>query len=83
MAPRREEQWRTLVHQTAPMWLIFTGDSDEMFPLDLMVSLYRQLPNAELAVSPHADHFTPIAPEGAPSFAHMIRDFAERQSQTR
>jgi pimeloyl-ACP methyl ester carboxylesterase len=63
--------------------LVFTGDRDEMFPLDLILSLYRQLPNAELAVCPHANHFTPITPGGAPLFAHMIRCFAERHGQER
>jgi pimeloyl-ACP methyl ester carboxylesterase len=94
--PGGDEQWQTLVGQTAPMWLdyegltpdqlrrieaptlIFVGDRDEMFPLDLMVSLYRALPNAELAVCPNADDFTPATPAGAGPFAAAIREFAER-----
>lgn len=60
--------------------LIFVGDRDEMFPLDLMVSLYRALPNAELAVCPNADHFTPVTPDRASAFATAIRDFARRHS---
>ena len=58
--------------------LIFVGDRGEMFPLDLMVSLYRALPNAELAVCPNADDFTPVTPDGASRFAATIRDFARR-----
>jgi hypothetical protein len=46
--------------------------------LDLMVSLYRALPNAELGVCPHADHRAPILPERIAVFAGMIRDFAAR-----
>ena len=50
--------------------LIFVGDRDEMLPLDLMVSLYQALPNA--------DDFTPVTPEGAGAVATAIRDFARR-----
>jgi pimeloyl-ACP methyl ester carboxylesterase len=58
--------------------LVFVGDRDEMYPLDLMVSLYRALPNAEFAVCPSADHFTPVTPDGASAFATAIRDFERR-----
>ena len=58
--------------------LVFTGDRDDEIALDLMVSLYRALPNAELAVSPNTDHFGPMRPERAGVFARMIRDFANR-----
>ena len=57
---------------------MLAGDRDELIPLDLMVSLYRALPNAELAVCPQADHFGPGTPERAGVFAGMIRDFAGR-----
>jgi pimeloyl-ACP methyl ester carboxylesterase len=63
--------------------LVLAGDRDEMFPLDLMVSLYRALPNAELAICPQADHFGPGTPERAGVFAGMIRDFAGRHTQAR
>jgi pimeloyl-ACP methyl ester carboxylesterase len=63
--------------------LVLAGDRDEMFPLDLMVSLYRALPNAELAVCPQADHFGPVTPERAGVFAGMIRDYAGRHTQAR
>jgi pimeloyl-ACP methyl ester carboxylesterase len=63
--------------------LVFTGDRDDLLPLDLMVSLYRALPNAELGVCPHADHLAPITPERAVIFAGMIEDFAARHGQPR
>jgi pimeloyl-ACP methyl ester carboxylesterase len=61
--------------------LVLAGDRDELFSLDLMVSLYRALPNAELAICPEADHFGPVTPERAGVFAGMIRDFAGRHTQ--
>ena len=61
--------------------LVLAGDRDEMFPLDLMVSLYRALPNAELAICSQADHSGPGTPERAGMFACMIRDFAGRHTQ--
>ena len=72
--PGEPEQWRTLVRDTAPMWLdyqgvgpdelqtiaapvlVLAGDRDELVPLDLSVSLFRALPNAELAVCPSLRH---------------------------
>ena len=64
---------------TAPT-LVFTGDRDEEVVLDLMVSLYRTLPNAELGVCPSTDHSGPIRTEHAGMFATMIRDFAGRHA---
>ena len=61
--------------------LVFTGDRDDQIALDLIVSLYKTLPNAELAVCPHADHLAPIGPERVGVFATMIRDFAGRRGQ--
>src|SRR5919204_652399 len=66
-----------IVKITAPT-LVFTGDRDEEVVLDLMVSLYRTLPNAELGVCASTDHSGPIRPERAGMFATMIRDFAGR-----
>ena len=63
--------------------LVLAGDRDELITLDLLVSLYRALPNAELAVCPQADHFGPLMPERAGVFAGMIRDFAGRHTQAR
>jgi pimeloyl-ACP methyl ester carboxylesterase len=60
--------------------LVFTGDRDDEVALDLMVSLYRDLLNGELAVCPHTDHFGPMRPERAGMFAEMIRDFAGRHA---
>ncbi|HEX2233473.1 MAG TPA: alpha/beta hydrolase [Thermoleophilaceae bacterium] len=63
--------------------LVFTGDRDDQISLDLMVSLYRSLPNAELAVWPDTDHYAPMSPERAGMFASMIRDFAGRHGKER
>jgi pimeloyl-ACP methyl ester carboxylesterase len=61
--------------------LVFAGDRDELIPLDLSVSLYQALPNAELAVCPQLSHDGPTF-ERAPVFASLIRDFARRHTQT-
>jgi len=58
--------------------LVLTGDRDELVPLDLALSLYLALPDAELAVCPRAGHGGPMTPERAPAFAAMISDFARR-----
>lgn len=97
--PGGAEQWRTLVRQTAPMWLdyeglrpgelqaiqtpllVLAGDRDELIPLDLSISLYRALADAELAICPSLSHDGPT-PERAPVLASLIRDFAQRHAQT-
>jgi pimeloyl-ACP methyl ester carboxylesterase len=61
--------------------LVLAGDRDELIPLDLSVSLYRALPNPELAICPQLSHDGPT-PERAPVFASPIRDFARRHTQT-
>jgi pimeloyl-ACP methyl ester carboxylesterase len=61
--------------------LVLAGDRDELIPLDLSVSLYRALPNPELAICPKLSHDGP-SPERAPVFASPIRDFARRHTQT-
>ncbi len=60
-----------------------SSSRDEWYTPELMVSLYRALPNAELAVCPQADHFGPVMPERAGVFAGMIRDFAGRHTRAR
>jgi pimeloyl-ACP methyl ester carboxylesterase len=61
--------------------LVLAGDQDELIPLELALSLYRALPDAELAVCPHLSHDGPT-PERAPVIASVIRDFARRRAQT-
>ena len=61
--------------------LALAGDRDELVSLDLTVSLYRALPDAELAICPHADHAGPT-PERAPVFASLIRDVARWHTHT-
>jgi pimeloyl-ACP methyl ester carboxylesterase len=58
--------------------LVYTGDRDDMCPLELMVTLYRALSNAELAICPLADHFAAVTPGRASFFARVIADFAGR-----
>jgi pimeloyl-ACP methyl ester carboxylesterase len=94
--PGGEAQWRSLIQQSARMWLdytglteaqvrgietptlVYTGDRDELDPLDLMIKLYRMLPNAELAVCPAANHFAVLS-DRQDQFAAAIRDFALRR----
>jgi pimeloyl-ACP methyl ester carboxylesterase len=64
---------------TTPV-MVLAGDRDELFPLELSVSLYRALPNAELAVCPWLSHDGP-APERAQILASLIRDFARRHAE--
>jgi pimeloyl-ACP methyl ester carboxylesterase len=61
--------------------LVLVGDRDEFIPLDLAVALYRALPAAELAICPQLSHEGPTR-ERAPVLASLIRDFAERHTQT-
>jgi pimeloyl-ACP methyl ester carboxylesterase len=97
--PGGAERWRTLIRETAPMWLdyeglgpdelraiqvpavVLAGDRDELIPLELSISLYGTLPDAELAICPQMGHDGPT-PERAPVFASLIRDFVRRHSQT-
>jgi pimeloyl-ACP methyl ester carboxylesterase len=61
--------------------LVLAGDRDELIPLELAVSLYRTLPDAELAVCPQLSHDGPT-PERAPLMASPIRDFVRRHAKT-
>ena len=61
--------------------LVLGGDQDELIPVALADSLYRTLPDAELAICPQLSHDGPT-PERAPVIASLIRDFALRNSQT-
>jgi pimeloyl-ACP methyl ester carboxylesterase len=61
--------------------LVLAGDQDEFIPIELSNSLYRALPDAELAVCPSLSHDGPT-PERASVFASLIRDFAHRHAET-
>ena len=96
--PGGPAQWQTLVEQTAPMWLeysgltpeelraieapvlVLAGDRDELIPLELTMSLYQALPNAELGICPHGDHLGPMTPERAGAFAGIVGEFALRHT---
>jgi pimeloyl-ACP methyl ester carboxylesterase len=69
-----------LRHIQAPT-LVLGGDRDEFVSLDLLLSLYRALPNAELAICPQTEHAGPT-PERAAVFASLIRDFVLRHAQS-
>jgi pimeloyl-ACP methyl ester carboxylesterase len=58
--------------------LVLAADRDEIVPLSLSVALYRELPHAELAVVPGADHSGPFTDERGPLFAALILDFTHR-----
>jgi pimeloyl-ACP methyl ester carboxylesterase len=60
--------------------LVLAGDRDELIPIELAISLYRALPEAELAICPGLSHDGPTV-ERAPVFANLIRDFARRHAQ--
>jgi pimeloyl-ACP methyl ester carboxylesterase len=68
------------VRASEPPVLVLAGDRDELIPLDLSVSLYRALPNAELAVCPSLSH-DGATPERGPVLAGLIRDFAGRYAE--
>jgi pimeloyl-ACP methyl ester carboxylesterase len=59
--------------------LVLAADRDELIPVELAVSLFRALPNAELAVCPWVRH-AGLTPERAEMFAGLIRDFAQRHA---
>jgi pimeloyl-ACP methyl ester carboxylesterase len=61
--------------------LVLAGDRDGYFPPELMVALYRALPNAELAICPQAGHGAVMTPARAGVFAQMVIDFVGRHAQ--
>ncbi|HWT22792.1 MAG TPA: alpha/beta hydrolase [Solirubrobacteraceae bacterium] len=63
--------------------LLLVGDRDDLVPLEHVVSLYRALPSAELAVIPGADHGGIASPERAELLAGLVRDFARRRYDSR
>jgi pimeloyl-ACP methyl ester carboxylesterase len=57
--------------------LVIQGDRDEVVPVDQGVTMYRWLPNAELAILPGADHMRPIFDPA--TLARVVSDFLERR----
>jgi pimeloyl-ACP methyl ester carboxylesterase len=57
--------------------LVLAGDRDELIPLDLTMSLFEALPDAELAICPRLTHDGPT-PERAKVLVSLIQDFARR-----
>jgi pimeloyl-ACP methyl ester carboxylesterase len=62
---------------TAPT-LILLGDRDQAIPVEQAVEMYRQLPNAELAIVPGADHF--FSGVGMEAFNHAVLEFLSRHT---
>ena len=75
--PSGELSYARIADDTAAL-MPATGTSSS--PLELSVSLYRALPNAELAVCPWLSHEGPT-PERAPILASLVRDFARRHAE--
>jgi pimeloyl-ACP methyl ester carboxylesterase len=59
--------------------LVLVGDRDELVSLELALSLYRALPDAELGICPGTDHVGPTLGRAA-VFASLIRDYAMRHA---
>lgn len=57
--------------------LVFIGDRDELVPAEDAAEMYRQLPNAELAVVPGADHGAFFSAKVA-AFQAVLLDFLGR-----
>ena len=56
--------------------LILQGDRDDLIPVEGALTLYRWLPNAELAILPGADHMRPIFDPA--TFTRLVVDFLQR-----
>jgi pimeloyl-ACP methyl ester carboxylesterase len=59
--------------------LVFVGDRDELVLVEQAAEMYRQLPKAELAVVPDADHGAFFSAKVA-SFQAIILDFLQRHN---
>jgi pimeloyl-ACP methyl ester carboxylesterase len=55
--------------------LVSAVDEDDLFPLETPLTLYRQLPNARLAILPGRRHALPDAPLSR--LADLLREFFE------
>ena len=56
--------------------LIYLGDRDELNEVDQAVEMYHAIPNAELAIIPHANHFSAFDQLRNP----VVLEFLERHS---
>jgi pimeloyl-ACP methyl ester carboxylesterase len=59
--------------------LVFVGDRDELVLVEEAAEMYRQLPKAELAVVPDANHGAFFSAKAA-SLQAVILDFLQRHS---
>ncbi len=60
--------------------LILGGDRDTLIPLDATLSLYRKIPDAELAICPFTGHLD--LSSRAALLAAIISDFVDRHRET-
>jgi pimeloyl-ACP methyl ester carboxylesterase len=67
---------RAEVARIAAPTLVLVGDRDEFIPVEEGVRLYRELPNAELAILPGCSHMRPLGDPA--SFTCLISDFLAR-----
>jgi pimeloyl-ACP methyl ester carboxylesterase len=58
--------------------LILMGDRDFLIPLEQAFDMYRQIPNAELAVSPNTSHGFPMS--HTERFNSLVLDFLQRHT---
>lgn len=58
--------------------LIVWGDRDQFHPVEEAVTLYRWLPNAQLAIIPNADHFVTRTHQG--EFSQVVANFLDNQA---
>ncbi|NJR52084.1 MAG: alpha/beta hydrolase [Leptolyngbyaceae cyanobacterium CSU_1_3] len=65
------------VHRLRVPTLVITGDRDETIPLWHCETYASQIPNARLAIVPHADHALPQ--KHAPELATLITQFLSEQ----
>jgi pimeloyl-ACP methyl ester carboxylesterase len=71
-----DEELRTI----RPPTLVLGGDRDTLIPLDATLSLYRKLPDAELAICPFTGHLD--VSSRAALLATIIGDFVDRHCET-
>jgi pimeloyl-ACP methyl ester carboxylesterase len=68
-----------LIEQINTPILIIAGDRDEAISIDECVKIYKQIPNAELAVIPNADHF--VYETKSELFNNTVLEFLKRHKE--
>jgi pimeloyl-ACP methyl ester carboxylesterase len=73
--PLTQETLRRIEAPTLLVW----GDRDQFLPVEEAVTLYRWLPNAQLAIIPNADHMVTRTHQG--EFGRIVTNFLTTGSQ--